>query len=263
MVTCPRGHSSSATDYCDECGAPIGGGTPGAAAAAPAAPPVSAPPAASGGGAPCPDCDTPRTGRFCEVCGHDFLAEPAVPAAAAAPDAAAPDAAAPSVAAPDIAASIPVVATDPAAVAPAAAAAQGSGPVAGWRVVVSADREYFERMRAAWGPDADEVTFPAYSPQRVFELTGQQLLIGRRSRSRGVAPEIDLTGPPEDVGVSHTHALLVGNPDGTWSVVDLDSANGTYLNAGTGQLAAHTPTPLHSGDTVHVGAWTTLTVQVS
>ncbi|HWB36376.1 MAG TPA: hypothetical protein VHA75_10150, partial [Rugosimonospora sp.] len=80
MVTCPRGHSSTATDYCDECGAPIGGGTPGADSAAAATPPTSAPPtsaspvSAAGSGEPCPDCDTPRTGRFCELCGYDFVA---------------------------------------------------------------------------------------------------------------------------------------------------------------------------------------------
>jgi hypothetical protein len=180
------------------------------------------------------------------VCGYDFLAEPGTQTPASAP-----------VGAP---ASGPASGTAPDSV-PEAASGTGPAqvPASGWRVVVSADREYFERMRATWGPDADQVAFPAYCPQRLFELTGQQLLIGRRSRSRGVAPEIDLTGPPEDVGVSHTHALLVATPDG-WSVVDLDSANGTYLNAGTDQLAAHTPTPLGDGDTVHVGAWTTLTV---
>jgi hypothetical protein len=60
--------------------------------------------------------------------------------------------------------------------------------------------------------------------------------------------------------VSHSHALFVAGAGGTWSVVDLDSANGTYLNDATDPLPANQPTPLHSGDRVHVGAWTTLTV---
>ena len=89
---------------------------------------------------------------------------------------------------------------------------------------------------------------------------GQTLLIGRTSRSRGIQPDIDLTGPPEDAGVSHAHALLVADPDGGWSVVDLDSANGTYHNEGTDPITANVPVPVKDGDRIHVGAWTTLTL---
>jgi len=117
-------------------------------------------------------------------------------------------------------------------------------------------------MRAASGPDAEQVPFPAFCPPRRFDLVpGSKLLIGRRSRSRGIEPEIDLTGPPEDVAVSHQHAMLVSTMDGSWSVVDLDSANGTYVNGGTDPIEANNPVALHDGDRVHVGAWTTLTIQ--
>jgi predicted component of type VI protein secretion system len=43
-------------------------------------------------------------------------------------------------------------------------------------------------------------------------------------------------------------------------VVDLDSANGTYLNDSTDPLPANQPAKLAVGDRVHLGAWTTLTV---
>jgi len=52
----------------------------------------------------------------------------------------------------------------------------------------------------------------------------------------------------------------VSSADGGWSVVDLDSANGTYLNGGTDPIAPNTPVPLHDGDRIHLGAWTTLTI---
>ncbi len=55
------------------------------------------------------------------------------------------------------------------------------------------------------------------------------------------------------------HALLVATPGG-WNIVDLDSANGTYLNDAAEQLAPNQPVALSDGDQVHVGGWTTLTI---
>jgi hypothetical protein len=242
MPTCPKGHTSAATDYCDECGAPIGGAPPAVAPStvAPAAPSTVAPAAVGPAGDPCPECATPRDGRFCEVCGHDFLAEPGPGAA-------------PS----------PVSPNTPAEAAPEPVAGP-AGPIAGpagpWRAVVVADRAYYDRMQAQAEPDAEPVAFPLYCPERRFGLTGPEVLIGRRSRSRGIEPAIDLTGPPEDAGVSHAHALLLATAIG-WSVVDLDSANGTYVNEATEPIPPHQPVPLTAGDRVHIGAWTTLTVQ--
>ncbi len=46
-------------------------------------------------------------------------------------------------------------------------------------------------------------------------------------------------------------------------MVDLDSANGTYLNDSPDPLPANQPTSLAAGDRIHVGAWTTLTLTTS
>ena len=220
MATCPKGHTSVATDYCDECGAAMSP-TPAAPATAST---VEAPPDPAVTGEPCPECQTPRDGRFCEVCGHDFLAAPS------------PN---------------PASTVEPAAIPPA--------KILAWRVVATADRAYYDRMQAQAEPDAEPVAFPPFCPERRFELSGQQVLVGRRSRSRGIEPGVDLTGPPEDAGVSHSHALFVATADG-WSIVDLDSANGTYVNDADQQIPANQPVPLKAGDRVHVGAWTTLTL---
>jgi hypothetical protein len=255
MPSCPKGHESVAADYCDECGTPIGAPRTPAASAAPAAPVVT--------GDPCPVCATPRTGRFCEVCGHDFLAEAAgSPAQAGSAGSPAQAGSAGSPAQDGGAGSAPG-----ATAAPRAGAAvreplpQRAGPASGWRVVVVADREYHARMLAAAMPEAEPIAFPVFCPERRFVLEGGQLLIGRRSRSRGIEPDIDLTGPPEDPAVSHAHALLVASQDGGWTVVDLDSANGTYLNDGTDPIEANVPVPVKDGDRIHVGAWTTMTLQ--
>ena len=125
--------------------------------------------------------------------------------------------------------------------------------------MVTADRAYYDSVIAEGGPDAASIEFPGYCPERLFRLTGREMRIGRRSVSRGLEPEIDLTGPPADPGVSHLHAVLIAEPDGTWAVLDPGSANGTIVNSG--EIVTGVRVPLHDGDRVCVGAWTVLTVQ--
>jgi hypothetical protein len=129
---------------------------------------------------------------------------------------------------------------------------------AAWTVVVTADRAYYDSVQDAGGPDAAAIGFPAYCPERRFRLAGTEIRVGRRSESRGIHPEIDLTGPPADPGVSRLHVVLVGAPDGTWSVVDPGSANGTLVNGD--EIAAGEAVRLREGDVIHLGAWTALTV---
>jgi hypothetical protein len=123
---------------------------------------------------------------------------------------------------------------------------------------VTADRAYYDTVRAAGGPDAAEISFPAYCPERRFRLSGTEVRIGRRSLSRGIDPEIDLTGPPTDPGVSRMHAVLIASPDGSWSVVDPGSENGTLVNGS--EVRPGQTVPLHDGDRIHLGAWTALTI---
>jgi pSer/pThr/pTyr-binding forkhead associated (FHA) protein len=124
--------------------------------------------------------------------------------------------------------------------------------------VVTADRAYYDNVQAAGGPDAAAIGFPVYCPERRFRLAGAEVRVGRRSESRGIHPEIDLTGPPADPGVSRLHALLVAAPDGTWSVVDPGSANGTLVNGR--EIPPGTTVPLRVGDVIHLGAWTALKI---
>jgi pSer/pThr/pTyr-binding forkhead associated (FHA) protein len=125
-------------------------------------------------------------------------------------------------------------------------------------VLVSADRGYFERMKGVLGRSSTDVAFPARVSERRFALIGKQMRIGRRSAARELEPEIDLAGPPVDPGISRMHAMLIAAPDGTWSVLDPGSANGTQLNGreiATGDLVA-----LHDGDRINLGAWTVISV---
>ncbi|MEU5834183.1 FHA domain-containing protein [Streptomyces diacarni] len=138
-----------------------------------------------------------------------------------------------------------------------APAPQGGGA---WTALIGPDREYFAAMMQRSGPEAASLNLPAYSPEQQLPLTGPQVTIGRRRASTGEAPDIDLGRPPEDPGVSHQHAVLVQQPDGSWSVVDQDSTNGTTLNGAEDPIQPYVPVPLKEGDRVHVGAWTTITL---
>ncbi|MBO1334053.1 FHA domain-containing protein [Streptomyces sp. VRA16 Mangrove soil] len=136
---------------------------------------------------------------------------------------------------------------------------QPQGPVT-WSATIGPDRDYFMAMMQRSGPEASGLNLPAYSPEQQRTLVGNQITIGRRRHSTGDTPDIDLSVPPEDPGVSHQHAVLVQQPDGTWAVVDQNSTNGTTVNGGEEPIQPFVPIPLQDGDRVHVGAWTTITI---
>ncbi|WP_238695369.1 FHA domain-containing protein [Ornithinimicrobium flavum] len=85
-VTCPEGHRSEATDYCDTCGAPIGAAAAGAGTPSPAGGPALPGQSGAGGSVldldpagPIPTVTCPHCGGvnledalFCEACGYDF-----------------------------------------------------------------------------------------------------------------------------------------------------------------------------------------------
>jgi hypothetical protein len=266
------------------------GSSPASGAPSPAWPDPAAPASAA---EPCPRCGTPRNGQFCEACGYNFAGPRFTPATASGPPPSAPPPSAPPPSAPrgysqsqpspgtggyssrqpapaipPTGGSVPVPSGPsapsrepgpPASPAPASPSMSSFPyPQATWTVVVGADRAYYERVQAVTGPEGAAVTFPSYCAERRFQLVGNQMRIGRRSVSRGLAPEIDLTGPPADPGISRLHAVLIATPDGSWAVLDPGSANGTLVNGS--EIGVGDQVPLHDGDRINLGAWTAITV---
>jgi FHA domain len=246
MAVCPNGHDSASDDFCDTCGMRISGSPPSggpvsgpsyaSGASSPAWPDTAGPASAGPASAaePCPRCGTARSGQFCEACGYNFTGPRFTPSSPAAP---APPP--PREAAPPSMSSFPY-------------------PQATWTVVVGADRAYYEQVQAVTGAEGAAVAFPSYCAERRFQLVGNQMRIGRRSVSRGLSPEIDLTGPPADPGISRLHAVLIAMTDGEWAVLDPGSANGTLVNGS--EIGIGDQVTLHDGDRINLGAWTAITV---
>jgi hypothetical protein len=190
--TCPKGHSSTESDFCSDCGAKIQSAEPAQTAEAPSA------------GESCPECGVERaadSGNFCEVCGHNF----------------------------------------------AAGAAQSECPPKGWTVTVAVDPS----LREPESPDPP----PGVQPFTV-SLDKPVSLIGRRSESRAVYPEVALSF---DAAVSHRHALLERVDGGALVLRDIGAANGTRLNGK--DVTPMVDIPIHDGDQITLGHWTRITIK--
>jgi serine/threonine-protein kinase len=127
-----------------------------------------------------------------------------------------------------------------------------------WTAVVTADRDYYDHIQAVNDTDSQSIVFPADIRERRIPLPGTEVLIGRRSVSKGVEPEIDLIGPPRDPGVHRQHAKLIPASDGTLTVVDLGNENGITVNGR--DVPKGGSVALRPGDRIHLGAWTKITV---
>jgi hypothetical protein len=127
-----------------------------------------------------------------------------------------------------------------------------------WQAVTSADRAQFDRLAS------DGVSFPDSYAERRFPLTADYVRIGRNhGQTPGDAVEMNLAGAPEDPAISHVHAVLERQSDGSYTVRDLGSMNGTTVNDDPTPVSADASTavPLAEGDQIHIGAWTTITLR--
>ena len=217
--------------------------------------PDAAPPSAPAAAAPQPAAPTAAPPPPGGPTGAPAAPQPGAPGGTAWPEAggSAPQPAPPAPGSP--------VQPGPAPAAPQPGAPQDAGgQQSGWLAIIAPDPEYFQAMMRRSGPEAAALTLPPYS-EKQLPLTGPQVTIGRRRHSTGESPDIDLGQAPEDPGVSHQHAVLAQQPDGTWSVMDQDSTNGTTLNGAEEPIEPFVPVTLQDGDRIHVGAWTTITVR--
>jgi len=212
---CPKGHESSESDYCSECGAKIGSPS---AAIAPTIPEIAA--------QLCPDCSALHelhSGKFCEICGYNFVTKahgelPIIQSVA------------PEVVAP-----------------PETVTTKQESATREWEAVVTIDPSLRH-------PDSPEP--PADATPITIRLGKSTHLIGRTSQVRAVYPDIALD---LDDAVSHRHALLDRQLDDTLTLRDIGSSNGTQLNGV--ELKPMVDMPLNNGDVITIGHWTKIIIQ--
>ncbi len=223
---CPAGHNSVDPDFCSECGnqlAPVPSSAPLAPAADPA--PASAAPSTAvtpAGHENCPKCTEVRDGSA-QFCGVCGY-DYVNKTGGEVPQAAAPApvAPAPNYAPPAVPTSIP-------ASAPAS---------------LSSARIDLEVVVGKTGP-------------RKHSLFDSESLIGRPNNKVALSLVID-----GDEGISRRQMMITRQADGTVTVRDLDSANGTKVehDGGTVTVAAGEERPIVVGDKIIIGEHTVVTV---
>ncbi len=215
---CPKGHNSTEADFCSECGAKINGVSP--------IPDRVGNGLAAGKQQICPDCATPHhdsEGPFCEICGYNFVRGlsgelPIAPTPVLTP--------------------VATPAPDTATVLPPSLPAQ-------WELQITIDPS----LRLAESPEPPDV------PPQTIVLDKPTTLMGRTSQARAIYPDIALD---LDDAVSHRHAIFSLQPDGSLTVRDIGSSNGTILNGV--ELKPMTDISLKPGDSIVLGHWTRIAI---
>jgi FHA domain len=100
-----------------------------------------------------------------------------------------------------------------------------------------------------------------HSSGQEFPLFGEAGYVGRRSPTKLVPPEIDLTGIPGEDIISRNHARVTWDwSHNAYTIVDM-STNGIYLNGSL--LTAGVPYRLINGDSLQLGQESLVSFTVS
>lgn len=184
----------------------------------------------------CPNCGLPLAdrARFCEECGFDLTGAalpPTLPATVAAPS-------------PET-----ILISSAARQHRTQGSALSAGEGSGWVAEIWVDPSWYQGQQTTH-------QLPS-SGRPLLVPVDRTALIGRRSSTRGVQPDIDCSADP---GVSRRHAQLIAD-GGRWFVQDLGSSNGSFVAVPGGGLPE---IPLERGGrcefvegaSLYLGAWT-------
>lgn len=190
---------------------------------------------------------------FCENCGYDFVTG-SLPTEADGVTPGPPTSGITASALPEV----PSVLKE--AESTSSGSADGSDPadeIPRVTVTVAVDQSFFAEV-----VNEGEIDFPDPIPaDQELNLAGTEFHIGRTSDSRAIHPDIDVADLTNDQAVSSRHAVLRVADDGTLTIVDVGSTNGTFLDTVDSEALTHgIPFEVQPGSPIFVGAWTRLTV---
>lgn len=229
---CPEGHDSASADYCDVCGAPINPTPDPVPRPKPVMTPGHDSPRAATPATACPNCAAPNASdaTYCEDCGAD-LATGAVAAAS------------PNTNSLDLDSPVP--------------GSPSAATTTRWVAEVWVDPDWY----AVSGFHDDPC--PSAGPPRIVRLGRSTAMIGRRSESHHIRPDID---GGTDSSISRRHATLTRDGE-RWFIEDLQSTNGTFVSAAGAPLPTQPLAALRielgDNDRIYVGAWTRIVVRRS
>jgi pSer/pThr/pTyr-binding forkhead associated (FHA) protein len=164
----------------------------------------------------------------------------------------------------------PIAASDPASASAEACPECGTPRAVGARFCEACRHDFRSRDPAPAGPklwvavqvdatlapqpDSDGIG-PAEHSEQLFQLDLAEILVGRRNDGEPAQVEIQIA----DSGVSRRHLSFQRHPDGRYTVTDLDSTNGTWLN--DVELPGGVETQIRPGDELTIGEWTRLSIR--
>lgn len=237
---CPKGHDSSNPDYCSECGSPIDSNGENTS---------NLNDDTDNGTSVCPDCKTLRDNeaRFCEVCRYDFqnkISYTTTEMYETIKDNIEEDLGHKIPESNDV----PVFDTK-----------ETTNDIPDNEIVMFVVPEKLDIVvkvdPSLIEEDEFKEKYPKDLTERIFPLDLSENLLGRRSVAKGIYPEIDI----EDLGISHRHLKFLKQDNGSFSVLELGSSNGTELN-GIG-LKPGIVTTVKAGDEFVIGMWTRLVLR--
>jgi hypothetical protein len=254
---CPKGHQSTDSDYCSECGTLIGQSKVSKDEPVQNININKGIGSSNGGQDICPDCGTTRAqgARFCEVCRHDFQENKTGIAEAI------------------VASQQPVKTLNDTSII--TEEGQKKDNIAQTKLpenptvsqIVNTEIKdnlvILEKLNVLISVNKDKIATSVVDSDikpdkmdRVFPLDLDENLLGRRSTGKGIYPEIEINDP----GVSRRHLKFIKQSDGSFVVLELGSANGTELNGVL--LEPGVNTPIKAGDELNIGIWTQLKLVV-
>ena len=232
LYNCPKGHSSTDSDFCSVCGNRIDSSVSSSVGISNST--------SSNKTLPCPDCGTIHEiseGKFCEICGHNFETGKSGGLPMDLPPIIIPPL--------DLLTIVPTIANIPNP--PADFPPPPVQTATTWTITIT----IAPTLATAESPPP-----PIAQPDRTFKLQpGTTNLIGRNSAARAIAPEIPLDS---DTAVSTRHALLEAQSDGQLVLRDIGSSNGTQINGV--DLVPLKDYPLKSTDRITIGHWTAIVI---